>query len=97
MYNNLIKVKLAYIRVEIMANMNEKKGMLIFKNKKEIHELIEALGMSKNSLRDQLLFKLDISTGIRCGDLVALKVEQVQGKSYYKFVNVRRRRKERFI
>lgn len=33
--------------------------------------------MSKNGLRDQLLFKLGISTGLRCGDLVVLKVEEV--------------------
>lgn len=43
-----------------MANLNEKKGMLIdvqpIKSKQEINELIEALGMSQNGLRDQLLF-----------------------------------------
>ena len=33
--------------------------------------------MSQNGLRDQLLFKLGVSTGLRCGDLVALTVEQV--------------------
>ncbi|KOP78146.1 integrase [Lysinibacillus sp. FJAT-14745] len=67
--------------------MNEKKGMLIdvqfIKSKQEINELIEALGMSQNGLRDQLLFKLDVSTGLRCGDLIALKVEQVKGESNF--------------
>jgi len=72
-----------------MANMNEKRGMLIdvqpLKTKKEVNDLIEALGMSKqNGKRDQLLFKLGISTGLRCGDLVALTVEQVKGKSSFK-------------
>ncbi|WP_431807685.1 tyrosine-type recombinase/integrase [Lysinibacillus sphaericus] len=68
--------------------MNEKMGMLIdvhpLKTKKEIHELIEALGMSQKGLRDQLLFKIGISTGLRCGDLVSWKVEQVKGKSNFK-------------
>lgn len=70
-----------------MANMKDKKGMLIdvqpLKTKKEIHDMIEALGISKNSKRDQLLFKLGISTGLRCGDLVGLKVAQVKGKASF--------------
>jgi len=83
-----------------MANMNEKKGMLIdvqpIKSKDEIKELIEALGMSTNGLRDQLLFKLGISTGLRCGDLVALKVEQVKGKSSFK-IREGKTKKERTV
>lgn len=71
-----------------MANNNSKEGMLIdvqpLKTMKEIHDMIEALGMSKNGKRDQLLFKLGISTGLRCGDLVGLKVEQVKGKTSFK-------------
>jgi len=70
-----------------MANKNSKEGMLIdvqpLKTKKEIHDMIEALGMTKNGKRDQLLFKLGISTGLRCGDLVGLKVEQVRGKTSF--------------
>ena len=58
-----------------MANNNDKKGMLInvqtLKSKQEVNELIEALGMTKEfGLRNQLLFKLGISTGLRCGGLV---------------------------
>ncbi|WP_155273170.1 tyrosine-type recombinase/integrase, partial [Lysinibacillus sphaericus] len=83
-----------------MANLNEKKGMLIdvqpIKNKREINELIEALGMSQNGLRDQLLFKLGVSTGLRCGDLVALKVEQVKGKSSFK-IREGKTKKERTV
>lgn len=71
-----------------MANSNSKEGMLIdvqpLKTMKEIHDMIEALGMTKNAKRDQLLFKLGISTGLRCGDLVGLKVEQVKGKTSFK-------------
>lgn len=70
-----------------MANNNSKEGMFIdvqpLKTKKEIHDMIEALGMTKNGKRDQLLFKLGISTGLRCGDLVGLKVEQVRGKTSF--------------
>ncbi|WP_342510920.1 tyrosine-type recombinase/integrase [Sporosarcina sp. FSL K6-1522] len=71
-----------------MANTKPKKGMTIdvqpLKTKKEVNDLIEALGMSQNGLRDQLLFKIGVTTGLRCGDLVALTVEQVKGKSNFK-------------
>lgn len=83
-----------------MANLNEKKGMLIdvqpIISKQEINELIEAIGMSQNGLRDQLLFKLGVSTGLRCGDLVALKVEQVKGKSSFK-IREGKTKKERTV
>ena len=73
-----------------MANLNSKQGMVIdvqpLRTKKEINDMIDALGMSNNGLRDQLLFKLGISTGLRCGDLVSLKVEDVKGKSSFKIV-----------
>lgn len=84
-----------------MANNNEKKGMLIdvqpLKTKQEVNELIEALGMTKEfGLRNQLLFKLGISTGLRCGDLVALKVDQVKGKSSFK-IREGKTKKERIV
>lgn len=83
-----------------MANMSEKKGMLIdvqpLKTKREINDLIEALGMSQNGLRDQLLFKLGVSTGLRCGDLVTLKIEQVKGKSNFK-IREGKTKKERTV
>ncbi|PCD81624.1 site-specific integrase [Lysinibacillus fusiformis] len=83
-----------------MANLNEKKGMLIdvqpLKNKKEVNDLIEALGMTKEfGLRNQLLFKLGISTGLRCGDLVALKVEQVKGKSSFKICEGKKKKERK--
>lgn len=84
-----------------MANNSEKKGMLIdvqpLKTKKEVNDLIEALGMTKEfGLRNQLLFKLGISTGLRCGDLVALKVKQVKGKSSFK-IREGKTKKERTV
>jgi len=73
-----------------MANNESKEGMMIdvqpLKTKQEVNELIEALGMSQNGLRDQLLFKLGVTTGLRCGDLVALTVEQVIGKSKFQIL-----------
>ena len=71
-----------------MANYKKKQGMLInvqpLKTIEERRNFIEALGMSKRfGLRNQLLFKIGISTGLRCGDLVALKVETVRGKSRF--------------
>ena len=83
-----------------MANTNTKQGMLIdvqpLRDKKDIKDLIEALGMSNNGLRDQLLFKLGISTGLRCGDLVGLTVAQVKGKSSFK-IREGKTRKERTV
>ena len=51
------------------------------KTKEEIAEMIDALGMSKKGLRNQLLFKIGISTGLRCSDLVKIKVSDVKGKT----------------
>lgn len=89
-----------------MANTNEKKGMLIdvqpLKTRQEVNELIEALGMteqgkvSEYAKRNQLLFKLGISTGLRCGDLVSLMVEQVKGKSSFK-IREGKTKKERTV
>lgn len=62
------------------------------KSKEEIREMLEALGRTEFGLRNQLLFKLGISTGLRCGDLVALRVEQVKGSRRLRFGKVRRRR-----
>lgn len=84
-----------------MANMKPKEGTLIdvqpLKEKKDINNMIEALGMTKEfGLRNQLLFKLGISTGLRCGDLVALTVEQVKGKSNFK-IREGKTKKERTV
>lgn len=84
-----------------MANTKSKEGTLIdvqpLKEKKDINNLIEALGMTKEfGLRNQLLFKLGISTGLRCGDLIALTVEQVKGKSNFK-IREGKTKKERTV
>lgn len=84
-----------------MANKNPKEGTLIdvqpLKDKKDINNLIEALGMTKEfGLRNQLLFKLGISTGLRCGDLVALTVEQVKHKTNFK-IREGKTKKERTV
>lgn len=100
-YFNIIDNRIHSKEGYFMANNNEKKGMLInvqpLKTKKEVNELIEALGMAKEfGLRNQLLFKLGISTGLRCGDLVALKVEQLKGKSSFK-IREGKTKKERTV
>ena len=83
-----------------MGNRNTKKGMLIdvqpLKTKKEVTELIEALGMSEYGPRNQMLFKIGISTGLRCSDLVKLKVDQVRGKSSFK-IREGKTQKERVV
>ena len=83
-----------------MANINSKQGMVVdvqpLRTKKDINDMIDALGMSTNGLRDQLLFKLGISTGLRCGDLVKLTVDQVKGKSSFK-IREGKTKKERIV
>jgi len=66
------------------------------RNKEEVRELIEALNMSENGLRDKLLFKIGISTGLRVGDIVQLKVAKVRGKSYFK-IEEGKTKKERTV
>lgn len=85
----------------ILVNKREKKGMLIdvqpIKSKKEVNQLLEALGMTKEfGLRNQLLFKIGVTTGLRCSDLVKLKVEQVRGKSSFK-IREGKTKKERTV
>ena len=67
-----------------------------FKSMEEIAEMIEALGMSKKGLRNQLLFKLGISTGLRCSDLVKIKVKDVKGKTSF-ILNEDKTKKKRTV
>ena len=87
-------------RGNVMANHNQREGMLIdvqpIKDKKELNELLEALGMGEYGLRNQLLFKLGVTTGLRCSDLVRLKVEQVRGRSSFK-IREGKTKKERIV
>lgn len=84
----------------MMGNQSKKKGMLIdvqpIKTKKEVQELLDALGMSEFGERNQLLFKLGVSTGLRCSDLVKLKIDQVRGKSSFK-IREGKTKKERVV
>lgn len=66
------------------------------KTKEEITEMIEALGMSSKGLRNQLLFKLGISTGLRCSDLVKIKVADVRGKTSL-ILNEKKTKKSRTV
>lgn len=70
-----------------MANYNSKEGQVIdvrpLRTMEEVKEMIEALGMNKKGLRNQMLFKLGISTGLRCSDLIKIKVSDVKGKTSF--------------
>jgi len=71
-----------------MANITAKDGMIInvqpLRTLDEISEFIKALEMNKaNGQRNALLFKIGISTGLRVGDLVKLKVVDIKGKSSF--------------
>lgn len=84
-----------------MVNTNAKKGMMIdvqpITTEKGIVEMIEALAMSKlNAERNILLFKIGISTGLRVGDIVKLKVADVKGKSNFK-IREGKTKKERTV
>lgn len=84
-----------------MANVTTKKDMIIdvqpITAKEDILEFIECLGMTKlNADRNVLLFKLGISTGLRIGDIVKLKVSDVKGKSSFK-IKEGKTKKERTV
>ncbi|MFS0575205.1 tyrosine-type recombinase/integrase [Sporosarcina sp. 179-K 3D1 HS] len=84
-----------------MANTSTKKGMLIdvqpLTTKKDIAEMIEALGMAKlNAERNVLLFKIGITTGLRVGDIIKLKVGDIKGKSNFK-IREGKTKKERTV
>lgn len=84
-----------------MANTTDKKGMMInvqpLRTSKEILDMIEALSMKKNNFeRNVLLFKIGISTGLRIGDIVKLKVLDVKGKSSFK-IREGKTKKERTV
>lgn len=71
-----------------MANMNAKKGMVIdvqpLRTQHEIKEMIDAIELApKNGKRNSLLFKIGISTGLRVGDIVALRMKDVKGVSSF--------------
>lgn len=67
------------------------------RTKEEISDMIDALGMSLNTAdRNVLLFKIGVSTGLRVGDIVKLRVSDVKGKSNFK-IREGKTRKERTV
>lgn len=50
----------------------------------EIQHMREALNQSRFPKRNNLLFSLGINTGLRVGDLLRLRIEDVKGKSIVK-------------
>ena len=59
--------------------------------------MIEALSMSPNTAgRNVLLFKIGISTGLRIGDIVKLRICDVRGKSNFK-IREGKTKKERTV
>lgn len=84
-----------------MLHKQNVKGALVdvqpLREQKDIAEMIEALSMAKNSgPRNVLLFKIGISTGLRVGDIVKLRIEDVKGKSSFK-VREGKTKKERTV
>lgn len=68
-----------------MAYQGGNKGDVVnvqpLRTKAEIDEFREALAMSKQSDRNLLLFNIGINTGLRIGDIVKLRIEDVKGRS----------------
>lgn len=84
-----------------MAYLGGTKGDIInvqpLRTIKEIVDMIEALSMSPNTAdRNVLLFKIGISTGLRIGDIVSLRVSDVKGKSNFK-IREGKTKKERTV
>lgn len=50
----------------------------------EIREFIEGLAIAPNKAeRNMLLFKIGITTGLRVGDIVKLRIEDVRGRDHF--------------
>lgn len=84
-----------------MLHKQNEKGAIVdvqpLREQKDIAEMIEALGMAKdNGDRNVLLFKIGISTGLRAGDIVSLRIEDVKGKTSFK-VREGKTKKERTV
>ena len=84
-----------------MAYAGGTKGDIInvqpLRTKNEITEMIEALSMSPHTAdRNVLLFKIGISTGLRIGDIVKLRISDVKGKSNFK-IREGKTKKERTV
>lgn len=84
-----------------MLHKQNMKGALVdvqpLREQKDIAEMIEALSMAKNSGdRNVLLFKIGISTGLRAGDIVKIRIEDVKGKTSFK-VREGKTKKERTV
>lgn len=84
-----------------MLKKQNVKGAIVdvqpIRDTKEIANMIEALSMAKeNGERNVLLFKIGISTGLRAGDIVKLRIEDVKGKSSFK-IREGKTKKERTV
>src|SRR4051812_47707455 len=77
-----------------MANNNVKEGMTVdvqpLRTASEIAEFREALAIagksSGQSERNLLLFNIGINTGLRIGDIVELRIEDVKGRTNFKIL-----------
>jgi len=77
-----------------MANNNDKKGMTVdvqpLRTPAEIAKFREALAIagksSGQSERNLLLFNIGINTGLRIGDIVKLRIEDVKGRTNFKIL-----------
>jgi len=64
---------------------------------KEIKDIMDTLSLSPHTAaRNVLLFKIGVSTGLRIGDIVKLKVSDVKGKSNFK-IREGKTKKERTV
>jgi len=85
----------------LMAFAGGTKGDIInvqpLRTTKEITDMIDALSMSPNTAnRNVLLFKIGISTGLRIGDIVKIRICDVKGKSNFK-IREGKTKKERTV
>lgn len=84
-----------------MAYAGGTKGDIInvqpLRTEKEITDMIDALSMSPHTAcRNVFLFKIGISTGLRIGDIVKLRISDIKGKSSFK-IREGKTKKERTV
>lgn len=78
--------------------MEKKKHIIKVKairDKKLLNDFIKELKQGKNGARNSLIFKLDLTTGLRISDIVKIKIEDIKGKIEFELVEQKTNKKRK--
>ena len=66
-----------------MSGKNSVQNVQPLRTMDEIKNMREALAQTNDSKRNLLLFNIGINTGLRIGDMVKIRIENMKGKSSF--------------